>query len=58
MNSKTSLWVFLFLLFSINVALPQSDTCRKLIWQHDPDNNFFNPDSVLYDSYFYQACCI
>jgi|GEM_PF-7027476 len=38
-------------LFSLNLrGLTYQDSCFRLIWEHNPEKEFENPDSVMYDS--------
>ncbi|MFH1052461.1 MAG: T9SS type A sorting domain-containing protein [bacterium] len=38
-------------LFSLNAnGQTYQDSCFRLIWEHNPDKEYYNPDSVMYDS--------
>jgi hypothetical protein len=49
-KSKILLTAVLFMLFVSSPAITQLDSCWKLCGPHDPENGFYNPDSIMVDT--------
>lgn len=47
---KHTLFLLVIFIFNFAITYGQIDTCWNVVLQHNPENNIFNPDSVMYDT--------